>query len=243
MKKSFKKAFTLIELIVVISIMTLITWSTVFYFIDFVKKQELTQKIEVIKDNLQNLDNNVKKYNIFDYELLFNTSTLSSWYITYLNIFDTKNKQTLTFTTNSFTWTIETTNNWWWTLTGTLKIYKWIKLFLNTTKTWATDFNYNFNTNKDYKIKWTLSWEILNEIDLHYFSKDNLYPEKHNLLNLININTNEDKSWTDINQLIIKNIWWKKKFYKNTTNNEISSNEIFLFFENNWKEQFIKITK
>jgi prepilin-type N-terminal cleavage/methylation domain-containing protein len=73
MKKTFLKAFTLIELIIVITIITFITTSSVFYFLDFVKNQEIKQRIEVIENNIKQLDSDIKKYKIFDYELLFNT--------------------------------------------------------------------------------------------------------------------------------------------------------------------------
>jgi hypothetical protein len=39
-----------------------------------------------------------------------------------------------------------------------------------------------------------LSGEILNDIELNYFSENNLYPEKNDLLELIDINSKEDKS-------------------------------------------------
>jgi len=77
MKKSIVKAFTLVELIIVIAIITLISSSSVFYFLDFVKNQEINQRVQLIEDNLKKLDKDIKKYNIFDYELAFNTSNFS----------------------------------------------------------------------------------------------------------------------------------------------------------------------
>jgi prepilin-type N-terminal cleavage/methylation domain-containing protein len=77
MKKSFLKAFTLVELIIVISIITITTTSTVFYFLDFVKNQEVKQRTQLISNNLDQLDKDIEKYKIFDYEILFNTSSLS----------------------------------------------------------------------------------------------------------------------------------------------------------------------
>jgi hypothetical protein len=83
---------------------------------------------------------------------------------------------------------------------------------------------------------WTLSWSTLNEIHIQYFSKENLEPEKNNLLELKDINTKEDKSGTSYSEISIKNIWWKKTL----PNNE---KELYLFFENKGKQEFIKITK
>lgn len=244
MKKRLLKAFTLIELIIVISIITLITTSSTFYFIDFVNNQEIKQKLQLIKSDLSDLDKEVKDYKTFDYQIEMNTSTLSWKYIIYKNIFDINNTNKLLFNTlGSFTWTIET--SWNSSLTWTLKLYKGFKLFLDTTKTWSVDYNFNFNEKQKYKILWTLSWKVLNEIDLNYYSINNLTPSTWNTVNLININTKEDKTWNNINKLIITNIGWNKKFYKDSisSSNIITTNEIYLFFENKWKEKFIKITK
>ena len=43
---------------------------------------------------------------------------------------------------------------------------------------------------------------------------------------------------TAYSSLIVKNIWWKKEILWNWATSE---NEIYLFFENNWLEKFIKI--
>jgi len=77
MKKKLLKAFTLIELIIVISIITLITTSSVFYFLDFVNNQEIKQKIQLIENDLKELDKEVKNYKTFDYQLEMDTSNSS----------------------------------------------------------------------------------------------------------------------------------------------------------------------
>ncbi len=232
------KAFTLIELLVVIAIITLLSSAWIFYFLDFVKEQEISQKLYIIDDNLEELDKKVKDYNIFDYELLFNTSnTWSKLYVAYINNFDT-NRQKINITNSTWNWVITTDPN---TGSWIIKIYKNEKLFLNNEINRINNFLFNFNETPNYKITWTLSWEILNDIMLNYFSEDNLKLEKNNNLELIGINTSENKTWFSYNNLRITNIWWIKKFYYNST--EIISNDIFLFFENNWKEKFIKIEK
>jgi len=244
MKKTLLKAFTLIELIIVISIITLITTSSVFYFLDFVNNQEIKQKIQLIENDLLELDKEVKNYKTFDYQLEMDTSTLSWKYIVYKNIFDLNNTQKILFNnSNSFTWTIRT--SWDSSFTWTLKLYKDLKLFLNTSKTWSVDYNFNFNEKQKYKMLWTLSWEVLNEIDLNYYSINNLNPNTGNTINLTEINTQEDKNWSNIDKLIITNIGWDKKFYSwsISTTNKISENQLYLFFENKWIEKFIKILK
>jgi hypothetical protein len=114
-------------------------------------------------------------------------------------------------------------------------------MFKIDTLTWSTNYSFKFNTEPYYKVKSTLSWETLNEILINYYSPENVNIKQNNLLDLININTKKDKSWTEYNSLIIKNIWWVKTFYNNWTN--LSINNIYLFFENNWKEKSLKISK
>lgn len=235
--KKIKKAFTLIELLVVITIIVLMSASWIFYFLDFVQEQEISQKLLIIEDDIEQLDKEVKNYKILDYELIFNTSnTLNKSYIEYINNFDTIN-QKLLIDDISWTWTIKAINTWTWII----KIYKKDKLFVSKSIDRGVDYNFSFNDSTSYKITWTFSWETLNEIILNYFSEDNLYPEKNNILELININSKEDKTGASYTNIKITNIWWNKKFYNNTV--EIITNEIYLFFENNWKEKFIKITK
>jgi prepilin-type N-terminal cleavage/methylation domain-containing protein len=236
MKKSLLKAFTLIELIVVISIITITSASWVFYFLDYVKNQEITQKIKLIENNINQIDKDIKKYEIFDYEMFFNTSNLSLWYITYLNNFDIPYKQTLILDTITWSWNISIP--WEVSLTWTLKLYKKQKLFLNKQITYNESMDFDFNTDSYYKIKSTLSWETLNDININYFWEDNINPEKNNNIYLTKI---EDEYKNIINELIVKNIWWNKTFFSWAL--ELNDNEIYLYFENNWIEKFIKISK
>lgn len=236
MKKSIVKAFTLVELIIVIAIITLISSSSVFYFLDFVKNQEINQRVQLIEDNLKKLDKDIKKYNIFDYELVFNTSNSNWAYITYINKFDNHYIQNLSLlNTNTLNWTISI----WWAATSTwiLKVFRWQKLFLNKIATGSTTENFTFDSNQFYKIKATMSWKILNEIYIDYYSIDNIDPKRNNLLNLVKIS--DTLNWTDLWTILVQNIWWKKIFKNWAT----EYSEIFLHFESSWKEKFIKITK
>lgn len=235
-------AFTLIELIVVTTIIILISSSWVFYFLDFVKWKDIDWKIYNIESVLVELDKKVKNYSIFDYEIQLNTWTGQYWYISYINNFDLPFNQKVNF--NSITWSWIILTNWSINEMWKLKLYKQEKLFLFKEITWNQNINFDFNEEPFYKIIWTMSWEILNEIDINYFSEENLSPKKNNLLILTNINSKQDKTWSEnINNLIITNIWWNKRFYNNNKTNELNINEIYLFFENNWTEKFIKITK
>lgn len=233
--KKILRAFTYIELIVVISIITLLSSTWVFYFNDFVKNQEIEQKVSTIEEDINSLDKSIKNNQIFDYELQFNTSTWSKWYISYINNFDIPYNQNVTFNSITWSWTIWT--NWNSSLTWNLKLYKNHKLYISELIQSNNIYNFDFNDEPNYKIIWTLSWEVLNEININYFAEDNLTPEKNNLLVLQEINTKEDKSWTWISSLIVKNIWWTKSIIWDW----IYLNEAYLFFENSWKDKFIKI--
>lgn len=232
-----KKAFTLIELIVVISIITITASSWVFYFLDFVKSNEIKSKLSLLETEIENIDNKVDNYEIFDYKLIF--STTNTWYyINYSNFFDS-NIQTISDLTSSWTWTITTNPASW---TWVIKIFRWNKLFLAKEIDRTIPFNFNFWNYEYYKISWTLENNLLNDIEIKYFSPDNLRTELNNNLELVWINTKEDKTWTNYNKIIIENISWKKKFL-DYLNNEINLDKIFLFFDNNWKEAFLEIKK
>lgn len=236
--KKIIKAFTYIELLVVVTIITLLSSAWVFYFLDFVQDQEINNKLFIIEDNLDSLDRQIKKHEIFDYQAIFNTSnTWSKLYITYINIFDSK-KQMINFLNSTWSWNILANLEWTWTI----KIYKENKLFINETINRNNDWKYSFNDNQYYKIEWTASWKILNDIYINYYSLDNTKPGNNNLLELIKISSKEDKSWNSYSNIKIENIGWIKKFYE--WNTEILwIDKIFLFFENNWKEQYINIEK
>lgn len=229
------KWFTFIELVIVISIITLIWFSWVFYFNDFVKKTELENKLNTLKDDLLSLDKNIENYKISDYELNFNTSTWTLWYTTYINNFDLNNNQYINFNSNTWSWIIWT--NWWLNDSWKIKLYKKHKLFVNETNSWNYIMNFNFNTEPYYKIYGSFSWETLNDINVSYFNEENLYPEKNNLLKLTSINTKIDKTWTNLTSLKITNIWWSKNIYWDW----IKITNAFLFFELNDKENYIEV--
>ncbi len=231
------KAFTYIELIVVITIITLLSSTWVFYFNDFVKNQELTLKVNTIEEEFKDLDKKIKNNEIFDYETQLSTSTWSKWYVYYINNFDILYNQKIDF--DSINWSGTLSTNWNNSLTWSLKLYKKHKLYTSAVRQWDTNQDFSLIDEPFYKIVWTLSWEVLNDIYVNYFDEDNIFPEKNNLLILQSINTKTDKTWTGINNIVIKNIWWTKSIIWDWNN----YNELYLFFENNWKEKFIRIKK
>ncbi len=222
-----KYAFTLIELLVVVTIIMVITTSWTIYFFNFLDSRDVKQNIEKIKNDIYKLDLKVKNYEIFDYKIEF--STWSLWYIYYINNFDIPYNQTIELNTITWTWIIKTSAllSWWIRL---LKIYKKQKLYISRVL-WSYDtYTWSFNSSNTYKITWTLSWKILNEIGIKYFSEENTFK-----LNIISNNIN--KATLCNNLLTITNIWWKKSILCWATQ-WLSA---YLFFTDNWIEDFIEI--
>lgn len=231
------KAFTLIELLVVSTILILLTISGVFYFYDFVKNQEIVQKLSLIEDDFENLEKLIKNYEIYDYEVKLSTSGhASNFYITKKNAFDVPNQELVVMASGS--WIISNNASG----TGYIKIYKKQKLYLYDSHTGSTNYRFDFHENDYYTIQSTLSGTILNDLELHYFHPDNLVPEKNNSIILSGIYSWEDKTGNSYSGIKIINVGWKKSFTQ-TDGTPIVSDILYLYFENNGLEKFIQIEK
>ncbi len=226
-------AFTMIELLVVISIISIISITSINWFFNFLQDKELSLKTNEIRIYIESLDKKVKNHEIYDYNILINTSINNSL-ISYENIYDTEKNITLSY--NSWTNSWELTLNWSsWELWN-LSIYKDKKLFFSNNVSW-TNTGFLLEKNYNYKLLSTLSGASdinkLNTIDIIKFDKEN------SLLKLTKISTGA--LFVDIWDIEIRNIWWKKEFYNSW--NILNSNEIFIYFENKWKENYLKLTK
>jgi hypothetical protein len=122
----------------------------------------------------------------------------------------------------------------------TFKIYSWIKFqwkqILDATET----YDYNFLENSNHKITATLSWSILNDININYYSPDNIIKDSENKLELILINSKSDKTWINYNSVEIKNLNWKKSIIPDWGSD---IDNIYLFFEREWVDKFVEIKK
>ena len=232
MKKQ-KKAFTLVELLVVTTILILISIWSVFYFNDFVSNLELRTGVSKVENYIKDYDNRIKNRKLVDYEIYFHKN--SFLYYDYENIFDTeKNQKINTIDFGSWNWIIKTNSSDWsvWELNIFEKDNFIIKKYLKDNK----NFNYNFDSYLNYKIISRLAWKDINNININYFSKENK-------ISLVEINSKNDKSGTSYTDLKIKNIWWRKGFCK-LDNTKISWDKIYLFFEgSNWKQKILEIKK
>ena len=231
------EGFTLIELLVVITIIMTITASWTLYFFGFLDSQKLKSNIEVFTSNIKTLDLKVKNYEIFDYEINFLSGSL--WYIYYINKFDIPYSQTIEFDSISWTWIIETdvlSSGW----IRSLKVYKKHKVFLERVLDAMDTYTWSFIEASSYKIVWTLSWEVLNEIWIKYFTENNVLKENEDYLELSKI-YKENKSTECNNILKVTNIWWKKQIYCWEIEAVNKINKAYLFFIQNNIEKFIEI--
>lgn len=224
-------AFTLIELIIVATIIILISSTSVFYFWDFVDTQKLKSEISSFQNKINSLDADIRLRKIYDYEL--NLKVWSWSYIVYKNIFDLDNVARLDF--QSWTGIIDirpiVDAPWQFKIYNDYKLLK--EDFLNATGS----LSYFLWDYKNYTFKSFLSWSILNDIELNYFSNDNLYLSKEWNLYISEINSKLDKTWTGITDLIIKNISWRKKLIWDWINYD----KAYVFFDWLWTEEYLEL--
>lgn len=227
-------AFTMIELLVVVSIISIISVTSINWFFNFLQNKELNLKANEVSLYIDWLDKKIKNHEIYDYNILINTSINSS-FISYENMYDTDKNVLLNYESSNNSWSLSLTWSSWelWNLS----MYKDKKLFYSNNIIWTIVNNLIFEDEYNYKIISTLSGTTdinkLNTIDLIRFDKEN------SLLKILKVTTD---TWSiDIWNIEIKNIWWKKEFYNSWS--ILDKNEIYLYFENKWKENYLKLTK
>jgi len=231
-----KKAFTFIELLVVSAILILISTSSVFYFFWFLDQSKLNIWINNIQDQLEELDNNVKNKDILDYEIFLKKDSLfliekeNTLNLNNILIFSWSN---LDFYTGS--WELLLDPSWVEEQALKIDIYANNKFLENFVISWNSHIFYWFSKFQNYKILWTYSWQILNNLNIKYFSESNLDHKKQDYLKLIRIDT--DKT-NDLDSIYIKNILWRKSFSDNS-----NSTKLYLTFDVNWKEKTLIINK
>lgn len=224
-------AFTMIELLVVVSIISIISISSINWFFNFLQDRELKTKTISILNYIWELDKKIKNNSIYDYNIFF-SSSINDAYIIYEDIYDNEQYVELSYSNNTWSLNINSLN---WN-TWKLLIYKWVKLNLSSDLS-ILNTDIGLENEYDYKFLSVLSWSTnivkLNSIDLIKFDKES------NKLKLSKISNSI--WWIDIWNLEIKNIWWKKEFYNSWS--LLNQDEIYLYFENTWFENYLKITK
>ena len=223
--------FTLIEIIVVISIIVLITGSWIFYFNNFLWWVKIKSDISKINSILEEFDNKVKYKEIFDYELYLKSWDLGFYY--YENKFDLDNflkATSLNFA--SWTWVLELHDS---------APSKYLQLFLYNDSRVISEkvlgssesLPLSFSWYSEYKVVSYLSGTPINNVWINYFSESNLDYWSENLLFLEEI---LDENGEYLSDITIKNIWWRKSLGNNFS-------KIILIFENNWRKEKLVISE
>ena len=233
-----KKGFTLIELIVVVTVMILISWTGGIYFFEQVSSLKIGSEISKIKDIISKLDSEVDTRIILDYSLLIKKSDKLG-FIYNTNALGLDYKQELNLDFKSWTGVLSTTKTSTWS-NYSFKIYHWIKFQWKNIIDASDSFTWSFLENTNHKIVWTLSWSVLNNIYINYYSEDNIIKKNENTLNLNYINSEFDRNWIEYSSIEIKNINWKKSIIPD---GGIWILKVYLFFERDWVEKYIEIKK
>ena len=224
---NIKKWFSLIELIIVISIIAIISVFWISSFSDQIDNLKFKNILWEISGDLKDLDNKVNTRQIFDYEVIFEKN--KRYYLVNENIFDLDVSLKLD-NLEEATWVWYISFSWATQDGGVIKYYannyKFKKqeiLEYNKTFTWV------FNEVQNYKIVWEYSWDVLNNLYINYFDKDKF-------LKLVKIDTDIS---SDLNEIKVVNILWKKEFWNNP-----SINKIVLTFEDDLgKSEILEIKK
>jgi len=236
MKKYSKNsnAFTLVEIMFVIAIITFLSVSGVNYFNTFINEKKIETDNFIIDNKLRELDLKIKNKEIYDYEASF------SWEKDYLlykfNQSTREANSTLSIDklTKSFVLSLNLTETWSWEI----KVFNKNKFLYSRLIDQSKNFTGYLNKHQSYDFISDFSiWQ--ENLWILYFSEENLN-SSWLTTNFIEANTEPDKSWLKTNDFILKNINSKKYFYSGSF--LLNNKEIYLFFEKGWYEKSIKLT-
>lgn len=208
--------FSLIEILVVVLLITIVSTTWMYYFQDFLQKQESNIHIQSLDQKIELLDKKVKSKTIYDYSL-----TLENNYIKVSeNTYGLDN--IITFQRNS-------ENSWYFSLSPIeennifqyIILKNWKKIEENNIP-WDGNISVNIS-DWDIQISWKLWNTILNNSGFSYL-------DENKFLKIYDIVDNNNES---TQSLIIQNISWLKK-YKNWQNGNILDTPIEIFFEYKW---------
>lgn len=219
-----KNAFSFVELIIVISILSIITIFWVSSFSSQIDSLKLKSTLSKISGDIKDLDNKVNSKQIFDYEIEFIKE--KKYFLVNENIFDLNNKLILS-NYDEDTWIVELKiHTWSNSNSGTITIFSWYKFVKVETKNWNDTFTWAILKNIDAKFTWEYSWSILNNLYLQYF---------WNELKLIKIDANT----SDLDWIKIKNVLWRKQFWDDDTINKI----VLTFEDSLWRVETLELIK
>lgn len=236
--KKYSKAFSLVELIVVVSIISVVGFASVSNFWNFTDNNHLQEINSDFIKELNSLDRDVKLNKIFDYNLSLKSGNL--YFLVSKNEQFSAYKTNLSLDNNTLSWTLSVSwrSSTWliWTIDLSYINFANNSLDLDASSTYSYDFsNYPY-----FSINSSLSGTSINSLDLKYFYDKNydLSTKQSQKVYLSAINTKQDKSWLSLASINIININNKK--YIKTENWQIIDN-VFIFFETWWKEISLNI--
>jgi hypothetical protein len=219
--------FTFVEILVVVAILTLVSWVSISSFNRSFERQSLIDEINIfsnlIKDYDKDIWNDITDYNIY-------ISTWSFYYYTLNNLYKPV-IQSISF--NSFTWTIKTND--------LIKRNMNLTIYFDNKKLYtvslSSTWNYFYNVKNKWKYEFfsSISGELLNTIYVDYFTKTDI---KKN----IELTEIKDQSWNIYTGVIIKNDLSKNKLFTTFTWQIINS-DLDLKFEWFWTTTTLKLTK
>jgi type II secretory pathway pseudopilin PulG len=227
------KAFTFVEILFVVMIISLLSISWVNYFNNFIDSKRVEKDLSFIDTKIKELNKKVEDKKIYDYEMFFSWSKDYLLYKTNQIIKKNELYLNLDSVTKSFTMTTNQTNSWYWIISLFVdnRLIKEKMIDQQNTFTWKMDYA------QSYDIKTKLVWQEF-DLGIFYLSEDNL-DNSWVFTNFIQANTKIDKTWLSSNNFVLKNINSKLQFYSWTT--LWDTKEVYLFFEKGWLEKSIKI--
>lgn len=230
--KKIINAFTFIEVLFVITIISFLSVSAISYFNNFVDTKKLDTDLYMIRDSIDKLDLKVKNKEIYDYEINFSGSN----YLYKLNqsVNPIKTIFSIDEITKEFTMTSGLTYTWSWDI----KIYNEEKLLSKKTLDLKETFTWKMDLYNSYDVKSIP--DLYNDFFwIYLFSEDNL-DTTWITTDFLWVNTKSDKSWSWTQNFTLKNINNKLQFYSWSSFWNVQ--DIYLFFWKAWVEKSIKIS-
>lgn len=219
--------FTFIEIIVVVVILSIISWVSISSFYRSFEKQSLINEINLFSNLIRDYDKDLWNW-ITDYS--FYISTWSFYYYTLNNLYKPVT-QSITFSSN--TWTIKTNDIIKNDLNLTIYFNDKKLDTLSLSSTWT--YVYNVWNKWKYEFSSYISGTLLNTIYVDYFTKTDIKKT-------IELTEIKDQSWNIYTWVIIKNNLSKNKVFTNFSWQIIDSN-LELKFQWFWNTTTLKLIK
>lgn len=232
-----KNAFTLVELIVVVAIISLLSVSWITYMNRFVLWSQIQNELSIVKDSIEDLNFKIKNKEFFDYSINFSQDH-DLYYLYYLNksLQNTNFSFSLDDVTKDFTLKVNPSNTWFWNLI----LYSDDKLLVSKTFDQKNIFSWKFDSYSSYLINSKIR-DLDEYIWINYFWESNMTNSSWAYIKFLGVYNDQDKTNLLSTNFYIKNVNWNIKFFNGTS--ELSQEEVFVFFEREGEQRFINLSK